>query len=35
MRRRPIVRRAVKTAIIAKSAQRLARYAEKHLGKNR
>jgi hypothetical protein len=34
MRRRRIVRRAVKTAIIAKSAQRLGRRAEKHLGKH-
>ncbi len=34
MRRRHIVRRAVKTAIIVKSAQRLARRAEKHLGKH-
>ncbi len=34
MRRRRIVRRAVKTAIIAKSAQRLGRHAEKHLGKH-
>jgi hypothetical protein len=31
MRRRPIIRKAVKTAIIAKTAQRLARHAEKHL----
>ena len=34
MRRRRIARRAVKTAIIAKSAQHLVRRAEKHLGKH-
>jgi hypothetical protein len=34
MRRRHTVREAVKTAIIAKTAQRLARRAEKHLGKH-
>jgi len=33
MRRRRIARKAVKTAIIAKSAQHLARRAERHLGK--
>jgi len=35
MRRRPIVRKAVKTALIAKSAQHLARRVTKHLGKRR
>jgi hypothetical protein len=34
MRRRRIARKAVKTAIIAKSAQHLARRAEKHLHKH-
>jgi hypothetical protein len=34
MRRRRIARKAVKTAIIAKSAQHLARRAEKHLRKH-
>jgi hypothetical protein len=33
MRRRHIARKAVKTAIIAKSAQHLARRVTKHLGK--
>jgi hypothetical protein len=33
MRRRPILRRAVKTALIAKAAQRLGRRAEQHLSK--
>jgi hypothetical protein len=33
MRRRPIARKAVKTAIIVKSARHLARRAEKHLAK--
>jgi hypothetical protein len=33
MRRRRIARQAVKTAIIAKSAQHLARRVTKHLGK--
>jgi len=31
MRRRPIIRKAVKAALIAKAAQRLGRRAEKHL----
>jgi hypothetical protein len=35
MRRRNIARKAVKTAIIAKTAQRLAHRAEKHLGKHK
>ncbi len=35
MRRRHIARKAVKTAIIAKTAQRLAQHAEKHLGKHK
>jgi hypothetical protein len=35
MRRRHIARKAVKTAIIAKSAQHLAHRAAKHLGKQR
>ncbi len=35
MRRRRIARKAVKTAIIAKSAQHLARRAQKHLGKHK
>jgi hypothetical protein len=34
MRRRRILRKAVKTAIIAKSARRLGRRAEKHLRKH-
>jgi len=34
MRRRPIVRKAVKTALIAKAAQRLGRRAEQHLRKH-
>jgi hypothetical protein len=34
MRRRPVIRKAVKTAIIAKAAQRLARRAEKRLTKH-
>jgi hypothetical protein len=34
MRRRHIARKAIKTAIIAKSAQHLARRVEKHLSKN-
>ena len=34
MRRRPIIRKAVKTAIIAKAAQRLGRRAETHLSKH-
>ena len=34
MRRRHIARKAVKTAIIVKSAHRLAHRAEKHLGKH-
>jgi hypothetical protein len=34
MRRRPIIRKAVKTAIIAKAAKRLARRAERHLAKH-
>jgi hypothetical protein len=33
VRRRPILRRAVKTALIAKAAQRLGRRAEQHLSK--
>jgi|GEM_PF-2419475 len=35
MRRRRILRKAVKTALIAKSARRLGQRAEKHLHKNR
>ena len=31
MRRRPIIRNAVKTALIAKAARRLGRRAEEHL----
>lgn len=31
MRRRPIIRKAVKTALIAKAASRLGRRAGKHL----
>jgi len=31
MRRRPIIRKAMKTALIAKAAQRLGRRGEKHL----
>lgn len=31
MRRRPIIRKAVKTALIAKAAQRLGRRAEEYL----
>ena len=34
MRRRPIARKAVKTAIIVKAAQRLGRHAEKHLSRH-
>ncbi len=34
MRRRHITRKAIKTAIIAKSAQHLARRVEKHLSKH-
>jgi len=34
MRRRHIARKAIKTAIIAKSARHLARRAERHLGKH-
>ena len=34
MRRRRTVRKAVKTAIIVKSARNLARRAEKHLAKH-
>ena len=34
MRRRRIARKAVKTAIIAKSAQHLARRVEKHMRKH-
>lgn len=34
MRRRRIARKAIKTAIIAKSAQHLARRVEKHLRKD-
>jgi hypothetical protein len=34
MRRRPIVRKAVKTAIIVKAAHRLGRRAERHLTKH-
>ena len=34
MRRRHIARKAIKTAIIAKSAQHLARRVENHLSKN-
>jgi hypothetical protein len=34
MRRRRIARKAVKTAIIAKAAQRLGRRAVKHLAKH-
>jgi hypothetical protein len=34
MRRRRIARKAIKTAIIAKSAQHLARRVEKHLSKH-
>ena len=35
MRRRRIARKAIKTAIIAKSVRQLARRAEKHLGKHK
>jgi hypothetical protein len=35
MRRRPLVRKAVKTAIIAKAARRLGCHAEKHLSRRR
>ena len=34
MRRRPIIRKAVKTALIAKAVQRLGRRAEKQLKKH-
>ena len=34
MRRRPIIRKAVKTALIAKAAQRLGRRTEQHLRKH-
>jgi len=34
MRRRRVIRKAVKTAIIAKSARRLAHRAEKHVAKH-
>jgi hypothetical protein len=35
MRRRPIARKAVKTAIIVKTAQRLGHHAAKHAEKHR
>jgi hypothetical protein len=34
MRRRPIIRKAVKTALIAHAARRLGRRAEEHLKKH-
>jgi hypothetical protein len=33
MRRRPVIRKTVKTALIAKAAERLGRRAAKHLSK--
>jgi hypothetical protein len=33
MRRRPVIRKAIKSALIAKAATRLAHRAEKHLEK--
>jgi hypothetical protein len=34
MRRRPVIRKAVKTALITKAAERLGRRAVKHLSKH-